>query len=109
MSEAGGLVKEETLLNATIIEAPSSTKNKSGERAPEMHQIKKGNHWHFSLKVHIGIDAKIGLTYRLATTAAHEHNLNQAGHLLHGSEAFIFADSCYRGAEKREELKGVKV
>lgn len=61
LSEAGVLVKEGTLLDATIIEAPSSTKNKSGERDPEMHQTKKGNQWHFGMKAHIGVDAKTGL------------------------------------------------
>lgn len=108
LSEAGVLVKEGTLLDATIIEAPSSTKNKSGARDPEMHQTKKGNQWHFGLKAHIGVDAKTGLTHSLTTTAAHEHDLNQLEYLLHGEEAFIFADSGYRGAEKREELEGVK-
>ncbi len=60
------------------------------------------------LKAHIGVDAKTGLTHSFTTTAANEHDLNQAGNLLHGEEAFIFADSGYRGAEKREELDGVE-
>ena len=73
-----------------------------------MYQTKKGNQWHFGLKAHIGVDAKTGLTHSLTTTAAHEHDLNQAEHLLHGEEVFIFANSGYRGAEKRAELEGVK-
>jgi len=108
LTEAGVLLKEGTLVDATIIEAPTSTKNKSGERDPEMHQAKKGNQWHFGLKAHIGVDARTGITHSFTTTPAHEHDLNQAGQLLHGDEQFIFADAGYRGAEKREELKSVK-
>lgn len=95
-------------MDATIIEAPSSTKNKAGERDPEMHQTKKGNQWHFGMKTHIGVDARTGLTHSFTTSAANEHDLNQAENLLHGDEDFIFADSGYRGAEKREELEDVK-
>ncbi len=107
LSEAGVLLKEGSLVDATIIEAPSSTKNKTGERDPEMHQTKKGNQWHFGMKAHIGVDARTGLTHSFTTTAANEHDLNQADQLLHGEEAFIFADAGYRGAEKRDELKDV--
>lgn len=91
-----------------VIEAPSSIKNQTGERDPEMHQTKKGNHWLFGMKAHIGVEARTGLTHSFTTAAANEHDLNQAGYLLHGEEAFIFADSGYRGAESREELSGVK-
>ena len=108
LSEAGVLLKEGSLIDATIIEAPSSTKNKAGERDPEMHQTKKGNEWHFGMKAHIGVDARTGVTHSFTTTAAHEHDLNQAGHVLHGDESFIFADAGYRGAEKRDELKHVR-
>jgi len=108
LSEAGVLLKEGTLMDATIIEAPSSIKNKSGQRDPEMHPTKKGNQWHFGMKAHIGVDARTGLTHSFTTTAANVHDLNQAGILLHGEEEFIFADSGYRGAEKREELEQVK-
>ncbi|MGI1669603.1 MAG: IS5 family transposase [Neptuniibacter sp.] len=99
---------QQCLLDATIIEAPSSTKNKTGERDPEMHQTKKGNQWHFGMKAHIGVDARTGLTHSFTTTAANEHDLNQAEHLLHSKEEFIFADSGYRGAENRKELEDVK-
>ena len=108
LSEVGVLIKEGTLLDATIIEAPSSTKNKAGKRDPEMHQTKKGNQWHFGMKAHIGVDARTGLTHSFTTTAANEHDLNQAEHLLHGEEGFIFADSGYRGANNREELEEVQ-
>ena len=109
LAEAGVLVKEGSLMDATIIEAPSSTKNKTGERDPEMHQTKKGNEWHFGMKAHIGVDAKSGLTHSFTTTAANEHDLNQAEHLLHGDESFVFADAGYRGAQKRDELKDIEV
>lgn len=109
LTEAGVLVKEGTLMDATIIEAPSSTKNKTGERDPEMHQTKKGNLWHFGMKAHIGVDARTGLTHSLETTAANEHDLNQAELLLHGDEKFVFADAGYRGIDKRDNLKGKAV
>ena len=63
-------------MDATTIEAPSSTKNKAGERDPEIHQTKKGNQWHFGLKTHIGVDARTGLTHSFTTTSANEHELN---------------------------------
>ncbi len=109
LGEAGVLVKEGTLMDAAIIEAPSSTKNRSGERDLEMHQTKKGNQWHFGMKAHIGVDAKTGLTHSFTTTAANEHDLNQAQHLLHGDEQYVFADAGYRGAEKRPTLKSKDV
>ena len=109
LSEAGVLLKEGSLIDATIIEAPSSTKNKTGERDPEMHQTKKGNEWHFGMKAHIGVDAKSGLTHTLVTTAANEHDLNQLKNLLHGEEEFASGDAGYQGAEKREELKDTNV
>jgi len=70
------MMTQGTLVDATIIEAPSSTKNKKNERDPDMHQTKKGNEWHFGMKAHIGVDAKSGLTHTLVTTAANEHDLN---------------------------------
>ncbi|MEH6822674.1 MAG: IS5 family transposase [Motiliproteus sp.] len=105
LTDAGVLLKEGTLMDATIIEAPSSTKNKAGERDPEMHQTKKGNMWHFGMKAHIGVGARTGLTHSLETTAANEHDLNPAGRLLHGDEQFVFADAGYRGIDKRDDLK----
>jgi IS5 family transposase len=84
LAEAGVMMTQGTLVDATIIEAPSSSKNKEQQRDPEMHQTKKGNQWHFGMKAHIGVDAKSGLTHSLVTTAANEHDLNQLGNLLHG-------------------------
>ncbi|MGI9281469.1 MAG: IS5 family transposase, partial [Endozoicomonas sp.] len=104
LGSSGIVLKEGTLVDATIIEAPTSTKNKEDQRDPEMHQTKKGNQWHFGMKAHIGVDARTGLTHSLETTAANEHDLNQMENLLHGDESFVGADAGYRGAEKREEL-----
>ena len=105
LSDCGVMMTQGTLVDATIIEAPSSTKNKKNERDPDMHQTKKGNEWHFGMKAHIGVDAKSGLTHTLVTTAANDHDLNQMKNLLHGDEEFISGDAGYQGAEKREELK----
>nr|WP_227689213.1 IS5 family transposase [Klebsiella quasipneumoniae] len=104
LAEAGVMMT--TLVDATIIEAPSSTKNKEQQRDPEMHQTKKGNQWHFGMKAHIGVDAKSGLTHSLVTTAANEHDLNQLGNLLHGEEQFVSADAGYQGAPQRGAGRG---
>ncbi|MNQ97328.1 Transposase DDE domain protein [compost metagenome] len=88
-------------MDATIIAAPSSTKNESGERDPEMHQTKKGNQWHFGMKAHIGVDADSGLVHTVTTTAANEADVEQVSDLLHGKEDAVWADSGYRGAQSR--------
>lgn len=93
------------MLDATIIEAPSSTKNKAGQRDPEIHQTQKGNQWFFGMKAHIGVDARTGFTHSLTTTAANEHDLNQAVHLLHGKEAFVFAMLAIEGLKNVKSLK----
>lgn len=105
LSEKGLLLKQGTAADATLIPAPSSTKNDSGERDPEMHQTKKGNQWHFGMKAHIGVDAESGLVHTVVTTAANEHDITQAHKLLHGEESSVHADSGYRGIEKREEIR----
>ena len=108
LSSAGIYLKEGTIVDATIIEAASSTKNKAKARDPEMHQTQKGKQWFFGLKAHIGVDARTGLTHSLSTTAANVHDITETENLLHGEERFISADSGYRGAQKREELKDIK-
>ena len=106
MLKARGLMLHSgTVIDATIIAAPSSTKNNSGKRDPEMHQTKKGNQWYHGMKGHIGTDADSGLVHSVATTAANAHDITQASELLHGEEADVFADSGYRGVEKREEIR----
>ena len=94
-----------TIVDATIIEAPSSTKNATGTRDPEMHQTKKGNNWHFGMKAHIGVDAETGLVHSLETTSANVHDLTPVEELLTGEETTIFADAGYRGAERRTQAK----
>jgi len=103
--DRGLMLKTGTVVDATLISAPSSTKNDKGERDPEMHQTKKGNQWHFGMKAHIGVDADSGLVHTVTTTAANAHDITQAVALLHGQEEVVFADSGYRGVHKREEVQ----
>ena len=103
LAEKGLLLREGTVVDATIIAAPSSTKNQSEGRDPEMHQTKKGNEWHFGMKAHIGVDAQSGLVHTLVTTAANVNDVTQAHQLLHGKETVAFGDAGYQGVEKREE------
>lgn len=105
LADKGLLLKEGTVVDATIIEASSSTKNQSGKRDPEMHQTKKGNLWHFGMKAHIGVDAESGITHTLVTTPAHISDVTQAHDLLHGQERVAFGDAGYRGVEKRSEKR----
>jgi IS5 family transposase len=103
LAQQGLLLKTGTVVDATIIAAPSSTKNRDGARDPEMHQTKKGNQWHFGMKAHIGVDAESGLVPRVIGTAANVNDVTQAAALLHGQERVVFADSGYQGADKRPE------
>lgn len=105
LSERGLLLHEGTMVDASIIAAPPSTKNREKRRDPEMHQTKKGNQWHFGMKAHIGVDADSGLVHTVVGTAANEADVNQTEHLLHGKEQAVYADAGYTGVEKREELK----
>lgn len=98
------LMREGTIVDATIIAAPSSTKNQRKERDPEMHQVKKGNEWHFGMKAHIGVDAKSGLIHTVTGTAANVADITQTHALLHGQEKEAHADAGYLGVEKREEV-----
>jgi IS5 family transposase len=103
LAAKGLLLKEGTVVDATIIAAPSSTKNKDGERDPEMHQTKKGNQWHFGMKAHIGVDAASGLTHSIKATAANESDVANAHAVLHGDEKIVIGDAGYQGVEKRAE------
>ena len=98
------LMREGTLIDATILAAPSSTKNKTGERDPEMHQTKKGNQWYFGMKAHIGADAHSGLVHSVTGTAANVSDISQAQGVLHGQESVVHADAGYIGVEKRAEI-----
>lgn len=105
LEEEGLLMREGTMVDATIIDAPSSTKNADNARDPEMHQSKKGNQWYFGMKAHIGADIQSGLVHSLQTTAANTADVTQTEHLLHGQEKSLWADAGYAGADKREGLK----
>lgn len=109
LARHGLIVREGSIVDATIIEAPSSTKNRDKTRDPEMHQTKKGNQWHFGMKCHIGVDDAVGLIHSIATTAANEHDITPAGQLLHGKEKRVWGDAGYCGIDKREEHKDRKV
>lgn len=109
LDRQGLILKEGSIVDATIIEAPTSTKNEGGERDPQMHQTKKGNEWHFGMKMHIGVDDTLGVVHSLTTTAANAHDLTQVSSLLHGEERTVWGDAGYRGVEKRSEVKNRKV
>ena len=105
LSERGLLMREGTMVDATIIAAPPSTKNKDKARDPEMHQTKKGNQWHFGMKAHTGVDAESGLVHSVHATAANESDVAHTHELLHGRETRVHADAGYTGVDKREEIK----
>ena len=105
LRQQGLMMREGTIVDATIIAAPSSTKNQDGERDPEMHQTKKGNEWHFGMKMHIGVDDRDGLIHSIETTAANVHDLTAADQLLHGEEQRVWGDAGYTGIHKRDAFK----
>ncbi len=109
LSKNGLILKKGTVVDATIIAAPSSTKNEEGERDSEMHQTKKGNQYHFGMKAHIGVDAETGTVHSLVTTAANVSDVTQVHGLLHGEQSDVVGDAGYRGVEKREENLGKAV
>jgi IS5 family transposase len=100
--------KTGTVVDATLIAAPSSTKNSTGERDPEMCQIKKRNQWHFGIKEHIGVDADSGMVHTVIGAAANANDVTQGHGLLHGEETVVFADAGYQGAAKRREATAVE-
>jgi transposase, IS5 family len=109
LTAKGLLLKSGTVVDATLIAAPSSTKNSSGERDPEMHQTKKGNQWHFGMKAHIGVDADSGLVHTVVGTAANVNDVTQAHALVHGEETDVFADAGYQRVGKRKETQDINV
>jgi IS5 family transposase len=109
LAQQGLLLKSGTVVDATLIAAPSSTKNKDGEREPEMHQTKKGNQWHFGMKAHIGVDAESGLVHTVIGTAANVNDVTQAAGLLHGEETDAWGDAGYQGVTRRDEHKDSQV
>ena len=109
LGEKGLLLRHGTIVDATIIDAPSSTKNGAGERDPDMHQTKKGNEWLFGFKAHIGVDAESGLVHTVVATSANVHDVTQAHALVRDDDQVAWGDSGYRGVAKREEMQGVDI
>ena len=110
----GLILKKGTIVDSTIIEAPSSTKNKKKERDPDAHQVKKGNTWHFGYKAHIGVDQDSGLVHSVEVTGANTHDVTMVPKLLTGEGNAVYGDSGYLGAEKRDDAitrntKGKKI
>jgi IS5 family transposase len=97
LASKGLRISTGTIVDATIIAAPSSTKNSKQERDPEMHQTKKGNQWYFGAKAHIGVDSKEGIVHSLCTSAASVSDVHMLPHLLHGAETKVWGDAGYQG------------
>jgi IS5 family transposase len=108
LTRKGLMLKRGSIVDATIIAAPSSTKNADGERDPDMQQTKKGNQWHFGMKAHIGVDVDSGLVHTVVTTAANEADIEVVDELLHGKETVVHADAGYTGADKRVMRKKLR-
>ena len=105
LSQRGLMLKTGTIVDATLIVAPSSTKNKDKERDPEMHSSKKGQQMYFGMKAHIGADAESGLVHTVRGTAGNVHDVTEGNSLLHGQEQFAFGDAGYQGIDKRPDAK----
>lgn len=103
LSAQGLILKKGTIVDSTIISAPSSTKNREGKRDPEACQVKKGNAWHFGYKAHIGVDKETGLVHHVEVTSANVHDVTVVPRLLSGEETEVYGDSGYLGAGKRED------
>jgi IS5 family transposase len=107
LSAQGMTMRQGTIVDATLIAAPSSTKNKEGKPDPEMHQTKKGNQWYFGMKVHADVDKDSGLIHSVVVTAANVHDLTPAAELLHGDEQVIYANAGYQCIAQRPEMAGM--
>jgi IS5 family transposase len=115
--ELGMTMRQVIIVDATLIAAPSSTKNKSGKRDPEMHQTKKGNQWYhryaegfaYGMKVHIGVDKDNSPIHSVETTAGNVHDLTPVAEMLHGKESVVYADTGYQVIERRLEREGTGV
>lgn len=109
LGDRGLSLRQSTIVDATLINAPSSTENKDGKRDPKMHQTKKGNHYYFGMKAHIGVDAESGLVHGVVGTAANVADVTQVDRLLDGEERAVHADAGYTRVEKRPEHEGSQV
>lgn len=109
LASHGLLLREGSIVDATILSAPSSTKNKKSARDPEMHPTRKGQQWYFGMKMHSGVDEALGLIHSVETTSAEVHDIVVVDKLLHGKEKTVWGDASYIGIEKRGEHKQRKV
>ena len=105
LERAGRMMRGGSIVDATLISAPSSTKNREKKRDPEMHQTKKGNQWHFGMKCHTGVDAGSGFVHTVEATSANVHDVTVAVKLLREDDEVVYGDSAYLGLEKREEIQ----
>lgn len=105
LCQRGLMLRAGTLVDATLIAAPSSTKNKDRQRDPEMHSSKKGEQWHFGMKAHTGVDVDSGLVHTVCGTAGHVADVSEGNALLHGHERVAFGDAGYQGIEKRPDAR----
>ena len=104
MVESGHIMNGGTIVDATIIDAPSSTKNAEKKRDPEMHSTKKGNQWRFGMKCHVGVDAGTGYVHTIEVTPANVHDVTVSTDLLREDDEVVYGDSDYLGIEKRPEV-----
>jgi len=104
LEQAGCMMTGGSIVDATLISAPSSTKNKSGKRDPEMHQTKKGGQWYFGMKVHIGVEAGAGYVHSVEATSANVHDITVAHKLIRETDEVVYGDAAYLGIDKREEI-----
>jgi IS5 family transposase len=104
--EQGWIMRGGSIVDATIIAAPSSTKNATGTRDPQMHQTRKGQQWYFGLKAHIGVDAGTGYVHTVTATGANVHDLDQAARLVRDDDEVVYADAGYQGADRRPDIAG---
>lgn len=102
--EQGWIMRGGSIVDATIIAAPSSTKNATGTRDPEMHQTKKGNQWYFGMKAHIGVDAGTGYVHSVTCTPANTHDLDEVARLVRPDDEVVYADAGYQGVQRRPEI-----
>lgn len=105
LDKSGLIMHGGTIVDASLIAAPKSTKNKTGERDPEMHQTKKGNEWYFGMKVHAGVDAATGYVHSLTGTSANMHDVSETSKLIRKDDHVVYGDSGYLGAPDRPEIK----
>ena len=103
LTERKLILKKGTIVDSTLIAAPSSTKNREKKRDPEAHSVKKGNAWHFGYKAHVGVDQDTGLVHHVEVTSANVHDVTMLPKLINGEESAVYGDSGYIGAEKRED------